>query len=94
MNGDAKTTGVSGAPKEGGFRGPPPITDETLLNWFSYHAPSDDQIPKFQEIRSAGLQLARAIVSSTPQSADQTAALRKVREAVATANMAIACGGR
>jgi hypothetical protein len=34
------------------------------------------------------------IVALTPPSADQTAAIRKVREAVFTANAAIACGGR
>jgi hypothetical protein len=34
------------------------------------------------------------IVAQTPESADQSVAVRKVREAVMAANAAIACGGR
>jgi len=72
----------------------PGIDGETLKNWFTYHAPTDTQLADYAEIRAAGLEFARMIVAHTPASADQTAALRKVREAVATANMSIACGGR
>jgi hypothetical protein len=65
-----------------------------LDNWFTYHSPSPDQLPKYQSIREAGLVLATAILNAAPASADQTAAIRKVREAVMTANAAIACGGK
>lgn len=69
------------------------ITGDTLENWFSYHPPRPEQLPKYEAIRNAGLNLAEIILANTPGCADQTAALRKVREAVATANMAIACNG-
>lgn len=69
------------------------IPDETLVHWFTYHAPSIDQIPMFQSIREAGLNLARVINENTPPCADQTAAIRKVREAIMTANAALACDG-
>jgi hypothetical protein len=71
-----------------------PIGPDELLNWFTYHAPTDGQPEKYSRIRNAGLVLAQAIVDCTPASADQTAAVRKVREAVMTANAAIACGGK
>lgn len=64
-----------------------------LMNWFTYHSPTPEQLPKYEEIRRAGEALAAIIVKNTPSSADQTAAIRKVREACMTANAAIACGG-
>lgn len=70
------------------------ITQEQLANWFTYHSPSPDQLQQYVEIREAGLALASAIISNTPASADQTAAVRKVREAVMTANASIACDGK
>jgi hypothetical protein len=70
------------------------ISVADLENWFTYHSPTPDQLPKYQAIREAGKNLAKAIVDNTPSSADQTAAIRKVREAVMTANASIACGGK
>jgi hypothetical protein len=70
------------------------ITEERLINWFCYHPPSPEQIPAYEEIREAGLAFARVILRLTPPSADQSAAIRKVREAVMTANAAIACQGQ
>lgn len=68
-------------------------TPDELHNWFTYHSPSPDQLPKYLAIREAGLELARVITNNSPQCADQTAAIRKIREAVMTANAAIACYG-
>lgn len=70
------------------------ITDEQLNNWFSYHAPKPGQQDIYGTIREAGKTFAAVIVASTPASADQTAAIRLVREAVMTANAAIACEGK
>lgn len=67
------------------------ITQVDIDNWFTYHSPTANQIPKYEEIRNAAKQLAEVIIENTPSSADQTAAIRKVREAVMTANAAIAC---
>lgn len=73
----------------------PPITEEMLVNWFTYHAPKDtDTTDRYAAIRAAGLFMAKVIVQCTPPSADQTAAIRKIREAVMTANAAIACDGK
>ncbi len=69
------------------------ITNAQLENWFTYHSPSPEQLPKYQAIRAAGLNLAEIIRDNTLPSADQTAAIRKVREACMTANAAIACNG-
>lgn len=68
--------------------------EERIENWFVYHPATPDQAAKYEAIRAAGKNLALTIVASAPDSADRNAALRKVREAVATANAAIACGGQ
>lgn len=65
----------------------PPID---LDNIFSYHAPTPEQLPKYDALRAAAKEFARAIIEKTPASADQSAAIRHVREAVMTANAAIA----
>ena len=70
------------------------IDDAVLDNWFTYHAPTPDLPAKYEAIRAAGKALAEVIVANAPPSADQTAAIRKVREAVMTANAALACGGK
>ena len=70
------------------------IDDATLVNWFTYHKPEGDQAKRYEEIRTAAAGFAKVIVDNTPASADQTAAIRKVREAVMTANASIACGGK
>jgi hypothetical protein len=70
------------------------ITNDDIENWFVYHAPLAEQITAYLELRNAAKAFALVIVKVTPPSADQTAAIRKVREAVMTANAAIACGGR
>ncbi len=67
------------------------ITEADLDNWFTYHAPKEGQPERYLRIRDAGRVLAQAILMNAPPGADQTAAFRKVREAVMTANQAIAC---
>ena len=68
------------------------ISEKQLREWFTYHPPTAVQVPQYIAIRDAGLAFAKIIVDNTPMGADQTAAIRKVREAVMTANAAIACG--
>ncbi len=67
------------------------ITEAKLNNWFTHHSPQSEDIEAYQEIRDAAKVFAQVIVKNTPESADQTAAIRKVREAVMTANAARAC---
>jgi hypothetical protein len=59
-----------------------------------YHTPKNDQPEKYEKLRAAAKSFAQTIIECTPPSADQTAAIRKVREAVMTANSAVACEGR
>lgn len=47
-----------------------------------------------QEIRQAAKYLAEHIIRACPRSADRSAALRKVREAVMTANASIVLEGQ
>jgi hypothetical protein len=67
------------------------ITDLDIEHWFTYHKPLSTQVPKYEALRDAGKALAKAILKNTPEGADQSAAICKVREAVMTANAAIAC---
>ena len=62
-----------------------------LNNYFTYHAPTEDQVTLYNQIRESALAFAEIICGCTPPGADQTAAIRKVREAVMTANAALAC---
>lgn len=70
------------------------MTNEDLNNWFTYHQPSSIQVGIYGKLRDAAREFAAVILECTPPSADQTAAIRKIREAVMTANAAIACGGK
>jgi hypothetical protein len=65
-----------------------------LSHIFSYHAPQGNQLERYNKLRTAALVFAQAIVDNAPAGADQTAAVRHVREAVMTANAAIALDGR
>jgi hypothetical protein len=60
---------------------------------FTYHAPTGDQPERYKRIREAAMNLARVIDRDCPAGADRTAAIRKVSEAVMTANGGIARNG-
>jgi hypothetical protein len=68
--------------------------NERLEHLFSYHAPTPDQIPKYEAIRAGAKAFAKILLENTPGCADQSAALRHLRESVMTANASIALGGR
>jgi len=68
------------------------VTKDDLNNWFTYNAPKGDQPERYVKIREAAKNLAEVILENTPVGPDQTTAIRKVREAVMTANQSIACG--
>lgn len=72
------------------------LTDEELLEQaFLYHPPegSSHKTRAYATIRAAGKTLALTILQSVPKCADRTAAIRKVREAVMTANAGVALDG-
>jgi hypothetical protein len=57
---------------------------------FASQVPTSEDIERYRKIRDAARVFARAVYKETPICADQTAAIRKIREAVMTANAAIA----
>ena len=65
-----------------------------IENIFTYHSPTPDQLPKYEAIRAKAKELGHVIIDNTPTSADQTAAIRLLREAVMTANASIALDGK
>lgn len=70
------------------------ITSGQIQQWFENHGLDDEQAQRVERIRQAGAAFAQIIRDNSPNCADQTAALRKVREAVFTANAAVALRGR
>lgn len=66
-------------------------TQDEIDNWFTYHSPRPGQPEMYARIRALGKALAEGIMADCPPGADRTAAIRKVREAVMTANASIAC---
>lgn len=64
-----------------------------LEHWFIYHPPTQEDVERYARINDAARDLARVIMETCPECADQSAALRLVREARMTANSAIACKG-
>jgi hypothetical protein len=67
------------------------ITRADLENWFGYHNPTLEQKDKYCLLREGGLTLAKLVLDVCPPGPDRTIAIRKIREAVMTANAAIAC---
>lgn len=57
---------------------------------FTYHAPKDNQVDRYEFIRTRAKQLALAIADLTPESREQSLALTRIEEAVFWANAAIA----
>ncbi len=71
------------------------VSRDDLDHWFEYHPPTGDmQRIAYATVRAAAKDFAKAILEHTPPSADQTVAIRAVREAVMWANSAIANEGR
>jgi len=70
-----------------------PVTKANVEDVFTYHAPDEDQRMRLQVVRASARDLANVILEHVPPCADQQAALRLLREAVMTANAAIALKG-
>jgi len=65
-------------------------TPKDLEDWFTYHTESGSQPARYVLIREGAKQLAGIINTCCQESADKSAAFRKLRECVMTANAAIA----
>ena len=70
------------------------LTNADLDEIFSYHKAEQSQLEHFEGVRLAAREFAEQILLHTPPSPDQTVAIRKIREAVMTANAAIALKGK
>lgn len=68
-------------------------SQDELDNWYTYHAPTTDQVEVYEVIRARARELAEFFDANVRSSADATAAHRKLREAVMAMNLAIACNG-
>lgn len=62
----------------------------SLGEMFLFHPPTEAQRESYLSIRAAALLFASAVYKHCPPCADTSAAIRKIREAVMTANAAVA----
>lgn len=61
--------------------------------FFGYHSPTSEQSLHMEAVREAAKHFVRIVRQNAPRGSDQTAAIRKIREAVMTLNFAIVSGG-
>lgn len=66
------------------------IAESQINDWFTYHAPTQDQIPVYEAIRSHGREFAHVINNLVPDCADKSHAMRILRDVVMWANAAVA----
>lgn len=64
-----------------------------LDNIFKHHTPNENQLQRIDLLRWKAKEFADAVVSATVGSADQSTAIRKIREALMTANAAVVLEG-
>lgn len=65
------------------------MTQEEIEKLFTYHAPTPDSIERLKIVRDTAKAMVGVINIYVPDCADKSAAIRKLREAVMTANAAI-----
>lgn len=70
-----------------------PVTIANITAVFARRAPTTAQEQPLENIRVAAEQFARAILQNTPACADQTVAVRCVRDAVMNATAAVLTEG-
>jgi hypothetical protein len=70
------------------------VTEDHILDQlFKYHAPRGDAQLRYENLRSAAKSFAKAVLVNVPYGADRVEAIRKIREAVMTANAGVALNG-
>lgn len=62
---------------------------EEALTTFDYHKPSDEQVHRISQVRLAAKLMVRCLWEHCPNGPDRTAAIRKIHEAMMTANKSI-----
>lgn len=68
-----------------------PITQDTVDNWFTYHAPVRDQAARYSAVNKASKDFCQLILDSVQPGDDRDAALRTLRRLRMDVNLAIAC---
>ena len=66
------------------------MNQKELQNIFTYHAPDSGQIPRYQELRDKGHDLAALIHLLCPDSRERSLAITSIQQAIMWANAAIA----
>lgn len=66
---------------------------EYIEQVFTYHRPTEAQIPRYEAIRNAAKAFAEVLMQNCPTSADKSHAIRLIRTAVMFANASIALDG-
>lgn len=66
------------------------INDQNVEECFKYHAPTPDQIPRYQEINDAARAFALVVLKNVPRCPLRTAALNLIMDCRMKANAAIA----
>lgn len=64
---------------------------EGIMNKFTYHPPTGEEIVLYSKLRQSFRELALLIIDVTPICPDQTVALRKLHETSMAVNATIAC---
>ena len=68
----------------------PAAAPDPIKVLFTFHAPTPEQVKQYREIRETAEQFARVVWRNCEPGPDRTASMRKIREAVMTANASIA----
>ncbi len=62
----------------------------TILNAFTYHAPTPEKVQKYSTLRTTAMDLMLLIDDLCPESREKSLAMTKIEESVMWANAAIA----
>ena len=65
------------------------MTENEIINNFTYHTPTEKMKPKFQELRNKAKELALLINKLVPQGREQALAHTKLQESIMWANAGI-----
>jgi len=68
--------------------------NENVENWFTYHAPTAEQVTDYEFLRRQGKELAYDFLSTVPAGPERDQALNYLRMAIMWANAGIACAGQ
>lgn len=66
------------------------VTGEDIRNRFTYHKPTEDQAERHSQLSEVFITVAGFVMENTPESAEQSIAIRKLEEAKFYASAAIA----